>query len=215
MRSSTASTGTCCATPDSGSSCISRHRADAAAARFGGSRPRCCIRRRRSATTAATATVTTCFGVSRLTPLKRFDLVLRALAEPTARELRVRHCRRRRRIERADAAARRRSARDRVTFVGRLDEAALLDHLRALPGGVLPPLDEDYGFVTVEAFASRQAGHYLHRQRRAGRARRDGETGCVAAPTPEALAEAMRRLMDDRDLAARMGTAGLRAARAR
>jgi glycosyltransferase involved in cell wall biosynthesis len=37
---------------------------------------------------------------------------------------------------------------------------------------------------------------------------RDGETGFVTKPTPESLAEAMRKLMDDRTLAQRMGEAG-------
>ena len=45
------------------------------------------------------------FGVSRLSPLKRFDLVLRALAEPMAAEHQVRDCRRGRRDRRADEAA--------------------------------------------------------------------------------------------------------------
>ncbi|HEX6216900.1 MAG TPA: glycosyltransferase, partial [Vicinamibacterales bacterium] len=43
---------------------------------------------------------------------------------------------------------------------------------------------------------------------------RDGENGYVTAPEPEALAAAMRRMMDDRNAAARMGEAGRRDAMA-
>ena len=41
---------------------------------------------------------------------------------------------------------------------------------------------------------------------------RDGESGFVTEPTPEALAVAMRALIDDRNLAKRMGEAGARMA---
>jgi glycosyltransferase involved in cell wall biosynthesis len=36
----------------------------------------------------------------------------------------------------------------------------------------------------------------------------DGRSGFVVAPTADALAVAFRRLMDDRDLAARLGAGG-------
>ena len=40
----------------------------------------------------------------------------------------------------------------RVEFVGRLDEAGLMHHLARCRAVVFPPFNEDYGFVTVEAF---------------------------------------------------------------
>ena len=43
---------------------------------------------------------------------------------------------------------------DRVSLPGRLDEPQLLEHLARCRAVVFPPYDEDYGFVTVEAFAS-------------------------------------------------------------
>ena len=55
---------------------------------------------------------------------------------------------------------------DRVSLPGRLDEAQLVDHLARCRAVVFPPFDEDYGFVTVEAFASAKSGHHVHRQRR-------------------------------------------------
>ena len=66
---------------------------------------RSCIRRRRSATTGAMATATSFCSCSRLTPLKRADLLIRALATPTARA--IGGHRRRRRRARAPRSARR------------------------------------------------------------------------------------------------------------
>ena len=45
---------------------------------------------------------------------------------------------------------------DRVTLAGRLSDDEVLDAPGALPVVCFPPLDEDYGFVTAEAFASPQ-----------------------------------------------------------
>ena len=48
----------------------------------------------------------------------------------------------------------------------------------------------------------------VHRQRRPGGARRDGVSGYVTDPTPEALAVAMREVMSDRSRAIALGEAG-------
>ena len=109
------------------------------------------------------------FAVSRLTPLKRFDLLLDALAQPAAHGIRA--------ViagegEAGDALLeqRRRLGLDRrVEFVGRLDDGQLLDHLARCRAVAFTPLDEDYGFVTVEAFARAQGGRDLPRQRWADR----------------------------------------------
>ena len=67
--------------------------------------------------------------------------------------------------ERAGArAARARSWRGRPRHVRRTARRRAVDRaVRALPRCRVPAFQEDYGFVTVEAFASRQAGRYLPR----------------------------------------------------
>jgi glycosyltransferase involved in cell wall biosynthesis len=77
------------------------------------------------------------------------------------------------------------------------------------------PFDEDYGYVTIEAFAARRpvvtttdAGGPLEFVA-------DGETGLVVPPEPDAIAEAFDRLAGDRALAARLGNAGHALARER
>ncbi len=70
------------------------------------------------------------------------------------------------------------------------------------------PYDEDYGYVTLEAFL---AGKPVVTTDDAGGVLEwveDGVTGLVTDGTPEALGEAFDRLDADRDLAARLGAAG-------
>ena len=146
--------------------------------------------------------------VSRLTRLKRADLLIRALAsadgaglhgviagegedrpalERLAGELGV-----------ADPRDVRRAGQRR-----RGDRA-----LRALPRRVFPPLQEDYGFVTVEAFASRKAVITCRDSGGPAELVQDEASGFVCDPAPDVLARAMRRLADDPSLAERMGAAG-------
>ncbi len=153
------------------------------------------------------------FGVSRLSPLKRFDLVLRALAEPMAAGIK---CVIAGEGAEIDALVKLRSRFDlerRVQFVGRLDEAGLVDHLARCRGVIFPPFNEDYGFVTVEAYMCGKPVITCTDSGGPAELVRDGETGYVTAPTPEALAVAMRQVMGDSNLAARMGEAGLAVAK--
>ena len=148
------------------------------------------------------------FGVSRLSPLKRFDLVLRALAEPIAAGIK---CVIAGEGAEADRLVKLRSHLEldqRVQFVGRLDEAGLIDHLARCRAVVFPPWNEDYGFVTVEAFMCGKAVITCTDSGGPAELVRDGENGFVTDPTPESLAVAMRKLMDDRNLAQRLGEAG-------
>lgn len=148
------------------------------------------------------------FVVSRLTPLKRVDMVLRALAEPAARHVRC--------VIGGDGEARSDLERlaaelglgDRARFVGRLSEEDLVAHYAACRAVVFTPLDEDYGFVTVEAFASGKAVVTTTDSGGPAELVVDGQSGAVVEPTARALAESLARLMDDRAAAERMGQQG-------
>jgi glycosyltransferase involved in cell wall biosynthesis len=151
------------------------------------------------------------FAVSRLTRLKRLDLLVRALAQPAAAGVRC--------VIAGDGemAGELKALIDglgldgRVKLVGGVDAAALVDHLARCRAVCFPAQDEDYGFVTVEAFASAKpvvtctdSGgplEFVH----------DGVEGLVAAPTPERLARALATVAGDERLAARLGQAGLAA----
>ena len=148
------------------------------------------------------------FGVSRLSPLKRFDLVLHALAEPVAASIKCVIACEGAEIEALVKLRSHLELEHRVQFVGRLDEAGLIHHLARCRAVIFPPFNEDYGFVTVEAYMCGKPVLTCTDSGGPAELVRDGETGYVTAPTPEALALAMRRVMDDRNLAARMGEAG-------
>jgi glycosyltransferase involved in cell wall biosynthesis len=154
------------------------------------------------------------FSVSRLSPLKRFDLVLRALAEPIAAGIKCVIAGEGAELDRLTKLRSHLELDHRVQFVGRLDEAGLIEHLARCRAVVFPPWNEDYGFVTVEAFMCGKPVLTCHDSGGPSELVRDGENGFVTAPTPEALAMAMRRVMDDRHGAMRMGESGARDAAA-
>jgi glycosyltransferase involved in cell wall biosynthesis len=145
------------------------------------------------------------FMVSRLTPLKRADLLLEALATREGFGIRA--------VIGGDGPERERLAQmiahlglsDRVQLAGSLSESPLLDHLARCRAVCFPPFDEDYGFVTAEAFASSKAVVTCRDSGGPAELVRDGINGFVCEPTASALAAALRKLMDDRSLAERMG----------
>jgi len=149
------------------------------------------------------------FLVSRLTALKRADLLIEALATSDGRDIRAVIAGEGEDREALEALARRHGLMDRLTFAGRLSEAELLGHLARCRAVCFPPLDEDYGFVTVEAFASRKAVITCRDSGGPAELVADGVQGLVCDPTPASLAVALRRVMEDRALAEQMGTAAL------
>jgi glycosyltransferase involved in cell wall biosynthesis len=148
------------------------------------------------------------FAVSRLTPLKRFDLLLRALAEPAAAGIRCVIAGEGRELGALLKLRRQLDLDDRVEFLGRIDEHALLRHLGRCRAVVFPTFNEDYGFVTVEAFASGKAVVTCRDSGGPAELVVDGVNGFVTDPTPEALARALRTLATDRTSAIRLGEAG-------
>ena len=145
--------------------------------------------------------------VSRLTRLKRADLLIRALAAPSGIGLRLAVAgdgEERPALERLAADL---GVADRVRFTGRLTDDQLLSELAACRAVCFPPFQEDYGFVTVEAFASRKAVITCRDSGGPAELVRDGVNGFVCEPVPEALGQAMRRLANDAALAETMGTA--------
>ena len=145
-------------------------------------------------------------SVGRLVSLKRVDLLLRAVAllPPPCEARIVGDGPERPALE---ALARELGLGQRARFLGRLPDADVRD-LYARAGAVFyAPWDEDYGLVTLEAF---QSGRALVTTTDAGGPLEfvtDGATGLVTEPQPEALAAALRRLLENPALARRLGAA--------
>ena len=147
------------------------------------------------------------FLVSRLTALKRADLLIRALAMPEGAGLTCVIAGAGDESSSLKILARDAGVASRVTFLGRIDEEELLRRLATCRAVVFPPLQEDYGFVTVEAFASRKAVVTCRDSGGPAEVVEDEVTGLIVDPAPQALARALRRLADDASLAERLGRA--------
>ena len=190
------------------------HRAEAALNVAGTQVDRIVSHLRRSATYRCDAcTGDYIFMVSRLTPLKRADLLVRALAVAGRRGVSARSLPATARNAPVSASSRTRSASGvRATFTGALTDALMVEHLARCRAVCFPPLDEDYGFVTAEAFASAKGVVTCRDSGGPVELIEDGVTGLVCDPSPDALATALARVMTDRSLAETMGAAALQAA---
>ena len=78
---------------------------------------------------------------------------------------------------------------------------------------IYPPYDEDFGYVTLEAFLARKPVVTCTDSGGPNEFVVDGGNGYVCEPTPGALADAMQRLSSDRRRAAAFGDAGHEVAR--
>jgi glycosyltransferase involved in cell wall biosynthesis len=145
------------------------------------------------------------FMVSRLTALKRADLLIRALALPAANGIRAVIAGTGEELEPLRQLVARFNLDDRVSLPGRLSEDEVLTHLARCRAVCFPPFNEDFGFVTVEAFAARKAVITCRDSGGPAELVVDGQQGLVCEPTADSLADALRRVMKARDLAERLG----------
>jgi glycosyltransferase involved in cell wall biosynthesis len=133
------------------------------------------------------------FYAGRLERLKRLDLAVAALARTKTRA-RLKVAGAGPLEEELQKQARRLGVEDRVDFLGFVPAQELLALYGSCRAAYYTPVDEDYGYVTVEAFLSRKpvlttadAGGPLEFVT-------DGESGLVAPPEPAAVADAIDRL---------------------
>jgi glycosyltransferase involved in cell wall biosynthesis len=154
------------------------------------------------------------FAVSRLTRLKRLDLLIRALAQPEAAGVRCVIAGDGEMAGELRALVGALGLDGRVRLIGGVDSATLVDHLARCRAVCFPAQDEDYGFVTVEAFASAKPVVSCSDSGGPLELVRDGVEGLVAAPTPEDLARALAAVSADEALATRLGEKGLAAVQA-
>jgi len=146
-------------------------------------------------------------SVGRLEANKRVDLVIAALAQADRRiRLVVAGDGPLRPSLEAQAAAA--GVADRVTFTGAIGDHELATLYSGALAVIFPPFDEDYGYVTLEAFLARKP---VVTTRDAGGPLEfveDGVSGLVAEPTAESLGGAIARLYADTRRARALGEAG-------
>jgi glycosyltransferase involved in cell wall biosynthesis len=149
------------------------------------------------------------FFPSRLQPLKRQALVLEALSH--TRHVRVRF------VGTADhpayaeelqRLARKLHIHRRVEWLGHVSEAEKRSLYAHALGVIFPPVDEDYGYVTLEGMLASKPVITCTDSGGPLEFVRHGKTGLIAEPTPVALATAMDILWDNQDQAKTLGAAG-------
>ena len=96
----------------------------------------------------------------------------------------------------------------RVAWLGWITEDQKLQDYACALGVLYPPLDEDYGYVTLEAMLSAKPVITCTDSGGPNEFVLDGETGFVVEPSAEALAAAMDNLWENRQAGAQMGLAG-------
>jgi len=97
---------------------------------------------------------------------------------------------------------------DRIDWLPAVDDEEKREHYARCLGVVFTPVDEDYGYVTLEAMLARKPVITCSDSGGPAEFVRDGRTGLVVDAAPETIAEAMDRLWRDRTQAARWGQAG-------
>ena len=150
------------------------------------------------------------FFPSRITSVKRQWLVIQALAK--CREpVRVRFA------GDADTPAQKAECvhairdlklGDRVEWLGSVSEEQKRDLYAHSLGAIFPPVDEDYGYVTLEAMLASKPVITCADSGGPLEFVVNHQTGLITQPTPESLAQAMDALWSDRRCAEAMGDAG-------
>ncbi|HKP73616.1 MAG TPA: glycosyltransferase family 4 protein [Pyrinomonadaceae bacterium] len=147
---------------------------------------------------------------SRTDPLKRQSLVLEALAQ-TEHPVRVRFTGaigNARYYAELATLARTLKVEQRVEWLGEVSEDEKLNLYAHALGVIYPPVDEDYGYVTLEAMLAAKPVVTCTDSGGTLEFVRHDETGLVAEPTPASLAHALDQLWTNRERAQLLGEAG-------
>jgi glycosyltransferase involved in cell wall biosynthesis len=151
-------------------------------------------------------------SVGRLETVKRHDLAIRALAQADGPPRLVvvgegtqeAHLRR---------LAEDLSVADRVRFEGAVSDERLIELYAGALAVIYAPFDEDYGYVTLEAFLARKPVVTARDSGGTLEFVEDGVNGFICDPDPAAVAAAFSRLHADRARARSLGDAGCDRAR--
>ncbi len=146
-------------------------------------------------------------AVNRLEPVKRPALAVQAMAHVTAgiNLIVVGDGSERDALERLAADA---GVASRVTFLGAVDAPRLAELYAGALAVVYAPFDEDYGYVTLEAFLARKPVVTARDSGGTLEFVSPDITGLVTEPNPESIGIAITALATDRTRAAALGHAG-------
>jgi len=150
-------------------------------------------------------------SVGRIESVKRVDLLVRAMASVDS-PLRLMIAGDGTQRANVEKLAETTGVADRVTFLGTTSDEALIELYAGALAVLYPPFDEDFGYVTLEAFLCRKPVVTCRDSGGPNEFVVDGTNGFVCEPEPAAIAGAINQLARDRRRAASMGDAGQAAA---
>jgi glycosyltransferase involved in cell wall biosynthesis len=146
-------------------------------------------------------------SVGRIESVKRVDLLVRAMSK-VARPVRLIVAGEGTQRTNVERLAHECGVADRVDFVGAVDDERLLELYADALCVLYPPFDEDFGYVTLEAFLARKAVVTATDSGGPNEFVIDGVNGFCCAPEPEAFAAAINALHADPRRARSLGEAG-------
>lgn len=147
-------------------------------------------------------------SVGRLDPWKRADLLIEALAvaKTSAKAVIVGKGPEENRLK---TLAERLGIANRIKFISAVDDSELIDLYAGARAVYFCPRDEDYGFITIEAFLSGKPVITASDSGGPLEFVTDDETGFVLSPQPKEVAKAIDLLMRDDKKAEDLGAAAL------
>lgn len=148
------------------------------------------------------------FAVSRLHPLKRLDLLVKAMAHVKSPDLRAVIAGTGEEEPSLKKLAGELGVSGRIDFVGRISDEQLLDYYARCRGVFFAPFMEDYGFVTLEAFRSKKPVLTCMDSGGPAELVSVGRSGYVLLPEPFQIAGQLDEWANNEDLAVRMGLNG-------
>lgn len=150
--------------------------------------------------------------VGRLESIKRPDLAVEAMVH-VDRPLRLKIVGDGTRREMVEALVQRTNVADRVDILGAVDDDALISLYRGALAVLYTPFDEDFGYVTLEAFLSGKPVITCPDSGGPLEFVEHDVNGLICPPTPEAIAAAINDLAGNRSRTAMLGAAGMERAR--
>lgn len=146
-------------------------------------------------------------AVGRLDKLKRNELLIEALPHCDS-HIKVKLAGKGPEAENLIDLAKKLNVQDRVEFLGFVPDEELIDLYANSRGVYFAPVDEDYGFITLEAFLSGKPVITCHDTGGVLEFVEHGENGFICETSPLDIAEKLNKLWNDKKLDKEMGECG-------
>lgn len=146
-------------------------------------------------------------SVGRLDPNKRVDIMIRAL-QYCDKQIKVMIAGRGVEAERLQKLAAELGVEKRVQFLGFVPDDDLLELYANALGVCFTPVDEDYGYITLEAFLSKKPVLTCHDSGGVLEFAKQNESAFITDCSPEEMGASFNKLYHDKKMAQEMGLTG-------